>query len=512
MRRTAFALLFAGVLLPVFLALGQEAEEPASAPAPRDCRACHSRPDVGDQWGVWSASAHAKAYEVLGGEAAAAVAKRAGVEGDPREAKACLSCHAPVADRREAGVSCEACHGLGDRYGGVCGESFAEAVGKGLRLAGEKQCLTCHRESAAHPDSDFVFMLDYDEIAHPRPAKDRESELFATEGLYTKWDVYTEKDGLPHHIVFSVTPAGDDVWFGTEDGVARLRGGKFMSWHVEDGLPHQAVTQVAVDPANGEVWASTLGGVARFDGESWTPFTQENSGLRNNCDFGIAIHGDDVWVASFDGIARYDRKTKEWKAYYLDNAPLEEVWIYGLESWAGGVNFAVWGGGLVQYEPDRDYWEAHHDPDGSFEMDLIQNDGPISMMLTSVSRDNGWTWAASYFGMSAYDGRNWIEADMDTSGMASNFVNFAKARRFEGWFATDRGLTCLDLKRDRWVSYRKTDGPGDWCDVTISSRDGKRKRTIRLPGSFPFNFVWGIGFQGEDIWVTTSDGVARGRY
>ena len=28
------------------------------------------------------------------------------------------------------------------------------------------------------------------------------------------------------------------------------------------------------------------------------------------------------------------------------------------------VNFAVWGGGLVEYFPDEDRWAAHHDPDG----------------------------------------------------------------------------------------------------------------------------------------------------
>ncbi len=507
-------LLVFGLVLPFVLAIAQEAPEKRLAPEPgAGCGACHAKPEMGNQWGAWKRSPHARSFSALGGEAAKAVAKRAGVEGDPREAGPCLSCHAPMAEHREMGVSCEVCHGPGREYAGVCGESFAKAVEKGLQLPGERDCLVCHRASPAHPDLDFDFVVDFEEVAHPRPRRDREAELFSTEGLYTKWEIFTEEDGLPHHMVFGVTPHGDDVWFATEDGVARLRDGKFESWHEKDGLPHPAATQVAVDPKTGEVWVSTLAGIAVFDGKGkWTAYTQENSGLINNCTFGITIWGDDVWIATFDGIGRYDRKAKKWYKYYLHNAPLEEVWTYGTEAAPHKVNFAVWGGGLVEYFPEDDHWEAHHDPDGSFEMNLIKSDGVISQMTTSVSYDNGWTWVASYFGGSAYNGRSWIEMDMDDSGMPSNFVNFVKARRNQGWFCMDRGLACLDLDRDRWVWYRKLTGPGDYGEIIITDREGKKRRSIVTESAIPFNFVWGVAFQGEDIWVATSDGVARGRY
>ena len=360
---------------------------------------------------------------------------------------------------------------------------------------------------------DFIYQLDMRKVAHPRPKKDTDAELFSTEGLYTKWEVLTEKDGLPHHIVFGVTPHGDDVWFATEDGVALLRDGTFKVWQEEQGLPHQAITQIAVDEETGDVWAATLAGIAHYlpKEDRWEAFTQEH-GLINNCTFGITIFEDDVWIATFDGISRYNRKTKEWKRYYLDNAPLEEVWIYGLEADHEKVNFAAWGGGLVEYYPADDYWKAHHDPDGSFEMDLFQGDGVVSQMVTSVSHDNGWTWVASYFGMCGYNGRTWIELDMDNSGMPSNFVNFVKARRNEGWFCMDRGLACWDNARERWVWYKKLEGPGSYGEIEIISRDGKKRRRARTKTSIPYNFVWGVAFAGEDIWVVTSDGVARGRY
>ena len=73
-------------------------------------------------------------------------------------------------------------------------------------------------------------------MAHPVPKKSAEEELFSTKGLYRSWEVFDEKDGLPHHMVFGVTPHGDDVWFATEDGVARLSGGKIEAWRKAQAL------------------------------------------------------------------------------------------------------------------------------------------------------------------------------------------------------------------------------------------------------------------------------------
>jgi hypothetical protein len=133
-------------------------------------------------------------------------------------------------------------------------------------------------------------------------------------------------------------------------------------------------------------------------------------------------------------------------------------------------------------------------------------------MATSASYANGRTWVSSYFGGCAFDGRDWKEWDMDDSGLRTNFIQFVKARRHEGWFGTNDGLICRDLSRDRWVDYRRLDGPGSYGEVTIKSADGKRRRSAVSRTSIPFNFVWCVAFQGEDVWVGTSAGAARGRY
>ncbi|MHC4225369.1 MAG: ABC transporter substrate-binding protein, partial [Planctomycetota bacterium] len=190
----------------------------------------------------------------------------------------------------------------------------------------------------------------------------------------------------------------------------------------------------------------------------------------------------------------------------------DEVWIYGCEAAPDRVNFAVWGGGLVEYIPKWDHWQAYHDPDGSFELDLIRNDGVISQMTTAVSQDNGHVWVGSYFGSCVYDDRDWLEFNEDDSGLSSNFINFMKARRFEGWHCTDKGVSVLDLKKQRWVNYRRLEGPVAQTSIEITDLDGKRRKRFLAETALPYDFVWGVDFQGDDVWLATSRGLARGTY
>ena len=87
--------------------------------------------------------------------------------------------------------------------------------------------------------------------------------------VYTDWQHFTVKDGLPNDHIFAVKVAGDKVWVGTEDGLARIdkRTGKVESWKEEDGLPWRVVSSLDVSPKTGELWLGLFGGgLARFSG------------------------------------------------------------------------------------------------------------------------------------------------------------------------------------------------------------------------------------------------------
>jgi ligand-binding sensor domain-containing protein len=142
-------------------------------------------------------------------------------------------------------------------------------------------------------------------------------------------------------------------------------------------------------------------------------------------------------------------------------------------------------------------------------MVLYKDQGLIHEIVTSVSyieKDNV-LWAATYFGDSRYDGRYWHNFLVKDSGLPSNFTNQVKgldANR--AWFCTDKGLAYYDGVN--WAVYRPslTDGKPE-----MTVRDAKGVVTsIPVTTAPAHNYMLGIDFQGDDIWVATADGLSHG--
>jgi hypothetical protein len=173
----ALSLLFlAGLFVSSFANLPSYRYEGASR-----CSFCHSATDIGDQYDIWSLSAHRRALSDLSSEKGATIAREKGIK-KPTSDPACLSCHltgynAPFnllgpLYRREDGVSCEGCHGAGGGY------SFfsimhdeKKAVSKGLIVNSIDSCVTCH-DGRAHAMPPFDPDQAMKRIAHPIPGLD----------------------------------------------------------------------------------------------------------------------------------------------------------------------------------------------------------------------------------------------------------------------------------------------------------------------------------------------------
>lgn len=95
------------------------------------CQSCHP-----DAYSAWKASPHARAKDVLSPT-------------QQRDAR-CLSCHSPSeTEQRQAGVTCETCHGGGQYYS----PKFVMKDPELARLSGlvdptEKACRACHDASS----------------------------------------------------------------------------------------------------------------------------------------------------------------------------------------------------------------------------------------------------------------------------------------------------------------------------------------------------------------------------
>jgi hypothetical protein len=168
----------------LILGLAQNAvADPEIIGAPK-CKGCH-KARTGDQWKIWTQSAHARAFETLASKESRQIATEKGL-GDPQTENACLECHATgpslgagvlvnekgkYADSE--GVGCESCHGPGSDYKSKKVMTDPEAAREAglVMIETEDGCTQCHNEESP-TFKGFNFEQRWAEIAHPVPEKE----------------------------------------------------------------------------------------------------------------------------------------------------------------------------------------------------------------------------------------------------------------------------------------------------------------------------------------------------
>lgn len=322
---------------------------------------------------------------------------------------------------------------------------------------------------------------------------------------YGHWKNYTKKDGLPNDKIYSVRVDGDRVWVGTYDGLALLEDGAWTVFGVEDGLAHPGVLSIDVSELTGDVWFGTLGGLSRYSGGKFDTFTQFNSGLANDVIYSVICDGKDVWCATGGGAGHYDTYEEKWAIYTERNAPMHEPWTYSVCAGDNKIFIAAWGGGVIEYQKETGNFRDYVDPDGEMEIDLFPDDGVVHDITTAVTHANGILWVATYFGLSRYDGLQWKGYFDHDSGLASNFINYLKADGDVVFLCTDNGLSSFNSQE--WVTYKRTEN-GSGQRIFYNNGNSLIKTD---PTGISHNFIIGVDFQGDDIWVATSHGLSHGK-
>ncbi len=211
----------------------------------------------------------------------------------------------------------------------------------------------------------------------------------------------------------------------------------------EQSLAHQAVLSLALDKRTGDMWAGTMGGLSRISAGRIDTFTQLNSGLSNDIVYGVGVQGDYVWTATAAGASRLNTRTGQWSLFNDRNTPMYEIWTYSVSPADDKVYYAVWGGGVLEYDQQTERWKDYNDPDGETEMVVMKDQGLIHEITTSVSYVDKILWVATYFGASRYDGRYWHNFLTKDSGLPSNFLSQVKGDRCQSRLVLDRQRTGL---------------------------------------------------------------------
>ena len=338
------------------------------------------------------------------------------------------------------------------------------------------------------------------------------SSLSAQQMPLFRWQNFTTAEGLPDNHVFCVLVDGDRIWAGTENGLGLYEDG---AWKIlrpatgsgQQGIAHQAVLSLALDKRTGDVWAGTMGGLSHISAGRIDNFTQLNSGLSNDIVYGVGVKGDFVWTATAAGASRLNTRTGQWSLFNNRNTPMYEIWTYSVSPADDKVYYAVWGAGVLEYDVKTERWKDYNDPDGETELVLMKDQGLIHEITTSVSYVDKILWVATYFGASRYDGRYWHNFLTKDSGLPSNFLNQIKGvDDNRAWFSTDKGLAYYD--GTNWAVYRPaldTHKP----EMLVRDAAGTVKSVV-VQTAPAHNYVLGVDFQGDDIWVATAKGLSHG--
>lgn len=250
---------------------------------------------------------------------------------------------------------------------------------------------------------------------------------FATENGVSRydgevWESFTTRDGLPAGPVGAlVSTKNGMVWVGTAAGLARLNEDR---WQMIDSLPVDGLAGTG-----NEVWVLSEGRLYQVSGNQLVPALDPplTSAIR-----GVAATPGSVWLATTDGVFRYDGSS--WSIYTtadgLPSLDVTAITAAGDSVWAATSSDAQQID-LVYF--DGEAWRPHPNRDVAAEQ-----------LLSSVVRDvlrtpDSAMWLTTTAGINRYHEGQWT-AYTSENGLPGNDVRQLVWTFDTLWAATDLGL------------------------------------------------------------------------
>jgi ligand-binding sensor domain-containing protein len=120
---------------------------------------------------------------------------------------------------------------------------------------------------------------------------------------------YTTADGLAaDHIDCIVSDSRGFLWFCTPEGLSRFDSNHFVSYGLNEGLPHQSVSAF-LDTRSGDHWIGTPGGLVRINsGSHGAPFTTYRLGQEAKQNLITALleaRSGQIWCATVAGLFKW---------------------------------------------------------------------------------------------------------------------------------------------------------------------------------------------------------------
>ncbi|MBQ5948615.1 response regulator [Massilia sp. ST3] len=280
-----------------------------------------------------------------------------------------------------------------------------------------------------------------------------------------RFDHLSVQHGLPQESVLSIAQDRDGfMWFGTQSGVSRFDGYRFITYRNELGNPKSLannwVRALHVD-RHGQLWLGTDGGLNRFDPatRSFTLFLPNETSRRGNGNRHIKTMisdgRDGLWIGTGDGLQHFDMVSKRFTSWHREPGEpgtLSDDGINALALDAGGRLWIGTAAGLDSFGPARRRFDHH--PAG-----LARRDTPVHALLVD---DGQRLWVGRFGGLErhALEGaeRGRVRRYRTQDGMGPYWIT-ALYQDQDGtlWAGShDDGLYRWRVGGDRFDAYRNT--------------------------------------------------------
>jgi ligand-binding sensor domain-containing protein len=202
-----------------------------------------------------------------------------------------------------------------------------------------------------------------------------------------KWDVVK---GLSGNVVGGVTTNQQGQLFAaTSSGVDTFAEGKWsrLQMPLSSMFTKQLIDDAVLD-ISGNYWMATVDGIWKYDGKSWEKFAADNDDLPSNEVNAIAVDGNNrIWAATANGLAVYE--SGNWRIFSAEKYPWFSGWLNDVAVDSAGRIWVLRNDFLTVYngkevaifEPgaaDVDFWD---DAIGFDKQGCVWVDGPSELVV-----------------------------------------------------------------------------------------------------------------------------------
>ena len=271
------------------------------------------------------------------------------------------------------------------------------------------------------------------------------------------------------------------LWTGTTGALNRIdqKSGESVSYlPPSHGISNDIIA--INEDASGALWVGTWGGgLSRFDRKTgrFKTYLHEPgnaSSLSHNIVGRMLVdHAGTLWVATLNGLDRYDPKTDGFVIYKQDKTSGEEAYFNITEDRTGSLWMGSYGA-VKRFDPKT----------GRFTIYPYRVGDPNSLTsdeaVNSVYIDHtGTVWAATYNGLNKFNRESgtfthyFVKDGLPTNNLSCILEDGSGML----WMSTSRGLSKLDPVANKFTNYSTADGlPGNdltgW-DACFKSRRGE---------------------------------------